>query len=406
MRGKLGETVYYRRKGEQVVRMYNKKPANANTRSQVQQRSQLANIIRLYQASPVFFKKAFANKPSRQTDYNALVSRNLNGAFKVYLPKSVADANGGVVAPYIISDGSLTPITVSGTGVNAVTSLAVGADFAIDDTTTVGALSAALLDNNTIVQAGDQLSYLSIEQYNANGVPRLRARLFEMALNVSSTDLVYDVMPEQAVDVVDGFIAHGALVYSGAFAWVLSRKTASGLQVSRQQLICTSETLYNAYIGSDAATRAEVSYGANEDAFLDPAGDAGGSSVPSVVATIAEVQIGSTNLTTAVKTCSISGGTIPAGNMQITGSGLSGLSAVSATFFSPSSNPVDDEPELTTVNIPLTVESDTAASNTAAIELTGITSINGLKLTANGRVAFEWAQGVEGDSGQSGAPLG
>lgn len=406
MRGKLGETVYYRRKGEQVVRMYNKQPANANTRSQVQQRSQLANIIRLYQASPVFFKKAFANKPANQTDYNALVSRNLNGAFKVYLPKSVADANGGVVAPYIISDGSLTPIVVSGTGVNAVTSLAVGSSFTIDDTTTVGALSAALLANNTIVQAGDQLSYLSIEQYNANGVPRLRARLFEMVLNTASNDLVYDVMPEQAVNVVDGFIAHGALVYSGAFAWVLSRKTASGLQVSRQQLVCTSEVLYNAYIGSDAATRAEVSYGANKDAFLDPEGDAGSSSVPSVVATIAEVQIGSTKLTTAVSTCSISGGAIPAGNMMITGSGLSGLSAISATFYSPSSNPVDDEPQIKTVNVPLTVEGETSASNTAEIALSGVTSINGLKITAQGRVVFEWAEGVEGDSGQSGTPLG
>lgn len=406
MRGKLGETVYYRRKGEQVVRMYNKQPANANTRSQVQQRSQLANIIRIYQASPVFFKKAFANKPIKHTDYNALVSRNLNGAFKVYLPKSVADANGGVVAPYIISDGSLTPIVVSGTGVNAITSLAVGADFTINGTTTVGALSAALIANNTTVQAGDQLSYLSIEQYNANGVPRLRARLFEMVLDATSSDLVYDVMPEQAVSVVDGFIAHGELIYSGAFAWVLSRKTASGLQVSRQQLICTSETLYNAYTGSDAATRAMVSYGANLDAFLDPSGDASGSSVPSVAATIAEVQIGSTNLTTAVSTCAISGGSIAAGSMMITGSGLSGLSAISATFYSPSSNPADDAPVLTTVNVPLTVESDTSASNTAEIALTGITSINGLKITAANRVVFEWGEGIEGDSGQSGTPLG
>lgn len=406
MRGKLGETVYYRRKGEQVVRMYNKQPANANTRSQVQQRSQLANIIRIYQASPTFFKKAFANKPTKQTDYNALVSRNLNGAFKVYLPKSVADANGGVVAPYIISDGSLPSIVVSGTGVNAITSLAVGTDFTIDGTTTVGALSAALIANNTIVQAGDQLSYLSIEQYNANGVPRLRARLFEMVLDVASSDLVYDVMPEQAVDVVDGFIAHGSLVYSGAFAWVLSRKTASGLQVSRQQLICTSETLYNAYIGNDAITRAEVSYGANNDVFLDPSGNASGSSVPSVAASIAEVQIGTTNLTTAVSTCAISGGSIPAGNMIITGSGLTGLTAVSATFYHAASNPLEEEDQQTTVNVPLTVESDTEASNTDAIALTGITSIKGLKLAANGRVVFEWADGATGGGGQSGTPLG
>ena len=226
-----------------------------------------------------------------------------------------------------------------------------------------------------------------------------------MVLDVASSDLVYDVMPEQAVNVADGFIAHGSLVYSGAFAWVLSRKTASGLQVSRQQLICTSETLYNAYIGSDAITRAEVSYGANQDVFLDPSGNASGSSVPSVAASVAEVQIGTTNLTTAVSTCAISGGSIPAGNMIITGSGLTGLTAVSATFFHAASNPLGEEDQQTTVNVPLTVESDTEASNTDTIALTGITSIKGLKIAANGRVVFEWADGATGSGGQNPTPL-
>lgn len=405
MRGKLGDAVFYRRGGEQVERIYNKHPKNANTRSQIDQRSQLTNIIRIYQSSPVFFKKAFANKKVNQTDYNALVSRNLNKGVKVYLPKSVADEQGGVVAPYIISDGSLTPIVVTGQGVDAVTSLAVGTEFTVGAQTTVAELSAALLNNNTIVQAGDQLSYLSIEQYNANGVPRLRARLFEMTLDVADATLVLDVMPSQAVNVVDGFLAHGALVYSGAFAWVISRKTTSGLQVSRQQLVCTSDTLYSAYVGTEAATRAQVSYGANLNAFLDPEGDVGGSAVPSVGPSVASLTINDVQLSTAQGTFSISDGSIAAGALEIEGSGLSEVTQATLKVTYPSSNPVDVTNLSKEVQFAVTATSDVAASNTAAIALAGVTTVLSLQLIIGGRVLFTWRDYNEDDSGQNPNPL-
>lgn len=398
MRGKIGESVFYRRGGEQVSRIYNPHPRNANTRSQIDQRSQITNIIRIYQASPIFFQRAFSNKKVNQSDYNALVSRNLNKTVKVYLPKNVADEQGGVVAPYIISDGSLTPIVVTGTGVDAVTSLSVGADFSVSGTTTVGELSTALLDKNTIVQAGDQLSYISIEQYTANGVPRLRARLFEMVLDTTDVTLVYDVMPEQAVNVLDGFLAHGDLVYSGAFAWVLSRKTASGLQVSRQQLICTSQDLYSAYIGNDAATRAQASYIANQDAFLDPAGNVVGSNVPSFGASVASLTINGTQLTTAVGSFSISGGEIAAGQLVIAGSGLSEVTQATLRV----SYTADSTTTSKDVTFHLSATSDVSASNAAAIDLEGVTSVKSLSLIIGNRTLFSWAKD-EGD--HSGAPL-
>lgn len=406
MRGKLGDAVFYRRGGEQVERIYNKHPKNANTKSQVDQRSQLTNIIRLYQSSPVFFKKAFANKKVNQTDYNALVSRNLNKGVKVYLPKSVADEQGGVVAPYIISDGGLTPVVVTGQGVDAVTSLAVGTEFTVGAQTTVGELSAALLNNNTIVQAGDQLSYLSIEQYNANGVPRLRARLFEMTLDVADATLVLDVMPTQAVNVVDGFLAHGALVYSGAFAWVLSRKTTNGLQVSRQQLICTSGSLYSAYVGSDAATRAQTSYGASEGVFLDPDGDVSGSAVPSVGASVASLSINGTQVTTALDSITISGGSIAAGKLVIEGSGLSEVTQATLKVTYPSTNPLEEEDQTKEVQFGVTASSDVSAANTAAIALSGVTTVKSLQLIVDNRILFSWPAGSTGGGGQNPNPLG
>lgn len=406
LRGKLMEVVWYRRGGENVTRGYNKYPRNANTKAQINQRSQLTNIIRLYQSSPVFFKKAFQNKSINQTDYNALVSRNLNKGVKVYLTKEVAAANGGVVAPYIISDGSLTPIITSGQGVDAVTSLAVGADFVIDGTTQVGALAEVLLANNTIVQAGDQLSYVSVEQYNYNGTPRIRTRIFEMPIDVADTRLVFDVMPEQAMNVVGGFIAHGELVYTGAFAWVLSRKTTNGLQVSRQSLICTSDSLYSAYTGTDAATRAEVSYNVSKPPFLDPDSDANGSAVPSVQYSIAQVSIGGTNLTDAVSEVEITSSQIATGGLVITGSGLSDVANVSLSVQQTVNSPLEGETtnELT-VQVPVEATGDTKLTNTGAIELTNFTAVDAIIVSIGGRRLFSWnTQGAS--SGQDPTPLG
>lgn len=399
------EVVWYRRGGENVTRGYNKYPRNANTKAQIDQRSQLTNIIRLYQSSPTFFKKAFQNKSINQTDYNALVSRNLNKGVKVYLPKEVAAANGGVVAPYIISDGSLTPIITSGQGVDAVTSLAVGADFVIDGTTQVGALAEVLLANNTIVQAGDQLSYISVEQYNYNGTPRIRTRIFEMPIDVADTRLVFDVMPEQAMNVVGGFIAHGELVYTGAFAWVLSRNSANGLQVSRQSLICTSDSLYSAYVGTDAATRAQVSYNVSKSPFLDPDSDDNSSAVPSVQYSIAQVSIGGTNLTTAVSEVEITSNQIATGGLVITGSGLSDVTNVSLSVQQTVNSPLagDTTNELT-VQVPVEATGDTKLTNTGAIVLTNFTAVDAVIVSIGGRRLFSWnTQGASG--GQDGSPL-
>ena len=173
--GKLGVYVFARRKGEQISRSW-VKPTDTKTTAQGRQRSSLANIIRVFQSSPSFFKSAFANKPSNQSDYNALVSRNIGKSPRIHLPKNVVEAGGGVVEPYVISDGGVQSIIVTGIGVTARTNIAVGADFEIDATTTVAASSAAILDNNTSIEDGDQLSYFPIEPYTDGGLPQLPPR--------------------------------------------------------------------------------------------------------------------------------------------------------------------------------------------------------------------------------------
>ena len=404
IKGKIGDLVFMRRNGEQVQRAY-VKPKNAMTRSQYSQRSQLTNIVRLYQASPSFFKKAFENKPTNQSDYNALVARNLNKDPKVYLPKEVAEAGGGVAAPYIITDGSLQPILVSGIGADAVTNIAIGA-LSITPTLTIAELSAAILDNNTFIEAGDQLSYVSIEQFQDNGIPRLRLRKFELVVNTADEGLVTEVWPAQALANKDGFVGHGDLVYTGAFAWVLSRQESGKLKVSRQRLVLTAQGINTNFTSSDAVTRAQVSYGAAMPVFLDPNSDASGSAVPSVGASVATVSLSGTNLNGSADFVAAAT-SIAAGKLVIQGSGLSEVESCKLTLrFYNSEDVLGDGYTEQQYTVPLTATSDVLASNTAVVEGLQNLPIHGVKIIFGARTVFSWGYDLSGDGGnQEGNPL-
>lgn len=404
IKGKIGDLVFMRRNGEQVQRAY-VKPKNAMTRSQYSQRSQLTNIVRLYQASPSFFAKAFENKPVNQSDYNALVSRNLNKDPKVYLPKEVAEAGGGVAAPYIITDGSLQPILVSGIGADAVTNIAIGA-LSITPALTIAELSAAILDNNTFIETGDQLSYVSIEQFQDNGIPRLRLRKFEFVVNAADEGLVTDVWPAQALANKDGFIGHGDLVYTGAFAWILSRQESGKLKVSRQRLVLTAQGINSNFTSSDAVTRAQVSYGAAMPVFLDPNSDASGSAVPSVGASVATVSLSGTNLNSSADFVAAAT-SIAAGKLVIQGSGLSEVESCKLTLrFYNSEDVLGDGYTEQQYTVPLTATSDVLASNTAVVEGLQNLPIHGVKIIFGARTVFSWGYNQSGEGGgQDSNPL-
>lgn len=391
--GKLGIYVFARRKGEQVSRSW-VKPKDTKTTAQGRQRSVLANIIRVFQASPSFFQSAFANKPSNQSDYNAMVARNIGKSPRIHLPKSVVEAGGGVVAPYVISDGGVQSIIVTGIGVTARTNIAVGASFNIDDTTTVAALSAAILENNTFIEEGDQLSYLSIEQYTDGGVPKLRARKYEMVISATGSGIARDYIPEFGLSVSGGFIAHGSFVYSGAFAWVLSRKKEGKIDVSRQSLIVTDDSLYSSYVGELAIATANTSYKNTNTIFVSPGETGEGSAViPSNIPSVASVRIQSTTLSPSASAVQLaSAGSIAAEALRITGSSFTDVESINLT--------VSDGSTDVTVDVPVTVESDTLIVNTAAITVTGVSEIDAVRIRINNAQVYSWNVGSSGEGNE------
>lgn len=391
-RGKVGDLVFARRLGQQTTRAYNSSPKDAKTRSQVTQRVKVANVIAMYRALKNICNHSFEGLDVGQTSYSAFVKANLTGN-KVSLTKEAASFGACVVAPYLISRGSLPSIQVEGTGADAVTNIAVG-NLAISGTTTIGQFADALVANNAGIEYGDQLTYVSlVQQTDANsGYPVVVAGIYEVTLNSASTDKVRDFIPEVGSSVKNGFLAHGALIGRGGFAWILSRKaTGSSLMVSTQRLVLTSPDVYEQFATADANTRAISSYGFTMEPILAPgvvgapagpsagSGDSGGSSSggssevggnPSV----SSIKVDEDTITAATENeFSLTQGQH---TLVINGSNLS--SGMNVTFN----------------NIAVSISSATSTTATGTFNLDTQKTISDIILKINGSTAFTWAAAV------------
>ena len=393
-RGKVGDLVFARRLGQQTTRAYNSRPKDAKTRSQVTQRVKMANVIAMYRALKNICDHSFESLNVGQTSYSAFVKANLTGN-KVSLTKEAASFGACVVAPYLISRGSLPSIQVEGTGADAVTNIAVGG-LTISGTTTIGQFADALVANNAGIEYGDQLTYVSlVQQTDANsGYPVVVAGIYEVTLNSSSTDKVRDFIPEVGSSVKNGFLAHGALIGRGGFAWILSRKqTGSSLMVSTQRLVLTSPDVYEEFATADANTRAISSYGFTMEPILAPgvvgapagpsAGSgSGGSSSGGSSGTGSNPSVSSIKVDEKTITAAVTGEfTLQQGqhSLVINGSNLS--SGMNVTLN----------------NIAVTISSATSTTATGTFNLDAQKNFLDIVLKINNSIVFTWASNGEVD---------
>ena len=272
LRGKIGDVIFSRQGGEQRSRAYIPVVKNPKTRSQMVQRTQLANLVSFYRNVIRLFPSAYQNKPSNQSDYNQFVGKNLNST-KVYLTREQANAGACVCAPYQLTHGSLSPIQVYGTGVAARTNIAVGVGFAITNDTTVAELSQAIISNNDGWVEGMQLSYVSALQTTnvTTGFPMVQGYLYSFTLSLQDNTPVRQLIPDYGLSVVSGYIGHGASAGTGGFAWIKSSIGPNGnIMVSSQRLVLTDESNYIVYSNGIARGNAIASYNAQDDVFLNP----------------------------------------------------------------------------------------------------------------------------------------
>lgn len=104
--GKLGESVFYRAKGEQRNRTYVKNIANPRTEAQAVNRISMANFSSVFRAFKDLLRVSFPNKATNQSGFNAFVKEN-KSASSPALPKSGLEAGLFVARDMVFSKGSI-----------------------------------------------------------------------------------------------------------------------------------------------------------------------------------------------------------------------------------------------------------------------------------------------------------
>lgn len=268
--GSMGNLTFKRSAGRTIV---SEKPSvvnNPRTTAQQKHRMKWPNLIKIYAGVSPLLNCAFENRPRLLSDYNMFVKVNF-AASTVYLTRSECQAGAAVAAPYQITGGSLPTIGWTGEAGASVTDIAVGS-LTLTPETTVRELSNAIVEHNADYEYGDQISFILVMQTvgSVSGCPECQFRGESIVLDKLATARVYDLVSRSGFSVKDGHLA-AALdsSFQGAYAWVHTRKSASGTQVSSQALTVRSD-IYEAYSTEAAYRRAVASYGGEKDNFLTP----------------------------------------------------------------------------------------------------------------------------------------
>lgn len=299
--GRVGGNVYYMNKGQNIARELAPAVSNPRSEGQMEQRMRWANIVAFYRANLPWMKRgAFESKKQTWSDYNAFVSAN-SGISPVFLTKDQAAQGGAVVAPYVVTKGSLPSVALiaQDTDEEFITDLYLGDDIDISSSTTAAALSAALLENNNGLREGDQLSFILNMQQSSEGTPYIVARYYEFIIDSTDNRTLADIGLEGVIGDDYNNEMNCLVVYEGSAvcgcAVIVSRTTGGEIKVSTQAMVLNSDaTAYLAGFTSDVAfQRAAASYGESDANFLAAgySGKASNVSVP-VAQSILSVQVG------------------------------------------------------------------------------------------------------------------
>ena len=272
--GKLGKGVVFRQTPHGTVMAKAGRKSRKRSQGQAEVRCRIANASANYRLYAGKLKQAFEGKGTGVSDFNQYVGVNYSNP--VYITKTMRVSGCCVLADYTFTVGSLPPISyaVDGSGV-LVSQISLGR-LVIDEHTTVGAFTQALIANNVSLEFedGDQLTFfLGAQSVDAQGMPR--ANMVAKKVILSEDDDVttlWSVVGPEGFRSVDGFLGMGSALENGGAAWVHSRDKVSGdTLVSTQKLFVVNEIL--TYYRSQQAMRASAdSYGGinSNRVYLNP----------------------------------------------------------------------------------------------------------------------------------------
>lgn len=297
-RGSVGDVTFYRAGGSQRQRARNRQPNNPRTAKQMTQRSKFANAVKFFkQVNAGFFKYAFEDRKTNESDYNAFMRHNVvNSGYIGAQASKIAD--WPALGLWQLSAGSLPEIVApfpqpAGAGTNMYFDLGV---TIATEFNTVGELSAALINGAPAIwREGDIFTFVVYRATNANTLPtvdtseehRVIADYAQFILNSNDSTYLYDITANiGACNIIptageDGFSLGGddsainevwANDFLG-FSVIHSRNSASGLLVSPSTMVYNkselpliamsdSGTYYNAVIADWQASADAILQGA------------------------------------------------------------------------------------------------------------------------------------------------
>ena len=271
---RLAGAVIYEAMGQTRARQLASSVTNPRTEAQMTQRIRWANLVSFYRANQSWMKYAFETKKQNQSEYNKFMSVNVTTS-PIALTKSAAAAGACVVAPYIITQGSLPPVEWQDAGNSVKSNIFLGSGRTFADYTTVGEFAQDLILYNPALREGDQLSLIRFSQLtnSATGYPYIIVRKYEVLLQSNSTEPLTNYIPADYLN-APGLAENNAIYVDkesrqGGFALIVSRTTAGKTYVSTQSVvIVNNEDLIALYSSSAAIAAAIQSYGESADAFL------------------------------------------------------------------------------------------------------------------------------------------
>lgn len=283
--GRVGDTTYYVRDGEQIARQSQNNSNYGDTASrtpaQMSRRVKWANLVNLFKGMKSWQPKAYDFKKKGQTDYNLFMALSINSA-KVCLTKDMAMNGCGCWEAYQISRGSLAPIglVAGSTAGTAVTN--IKCNLQLTSNTTIGALSAEIIGRNPVFQNGDNIAIIGFwTVLDDRGYPYSGSDYQELTLDTTSQVTLSDAgiwdyistSSSSTIQLDQQTVTGGVTTHLVA---IHTRKD-SALQVSTQALCPVNDIYSSKFIGDEWQEYCISTYGLDGEVPLDPGSGGGGS---------------------------------------------------------------------------------------------------------------------------------
>lgn len=263
VRGKIGNIVGMKNgfgtKKEGFARSYVAEIANPQTSTQMNQRAKMLPAV--------LFRRQLAEVIARAWEGKKYGGQSIREFMKYALkepwtnvPQLVKDSAVAIPGAYLIAKGSLPTIGVSIVDGMISTSLKISTFSTPGDS--VGTLSSELIENNSFLREGDQLTFIRVAAPSAN-IPYAIYNVASFYLDTTSTTMVEEVMGkavnligDNEVLSIDNIVDGQEITLGGAV--VLSREGNNSNQRSTQRFVLNSSALTAYFANALKASVAET----------------------------------------------------------------------------------------------------------------------------------------------------